>query len=140
MHTTWSRRALLVAAASALPAAQLPRKIRLGVIGYDGHLSEILSRLPDYPDVELVAVADAESDPRATESALKNRFVAKARRYRDYPEMLAAERLDCAAVCNHNGGRAAAIVACVDRKLDVIAEKPFAISRAEFQAVVAPWR
>jgi predicted dehydrogenase len=137
METTWSRRALLLAAASALPAAQLPRKVRLGVIGYDGHLSEVLDRLPDYPDVELVAVADAASDPRATASALKNRFVSRAARYRDYPEMLARERLDCVAVCNHNGGRAAAIVACAGRKLDVIAEKPFAISRAEFQSVVA---
>jgi hypothetical protein len=85
METTWSRRALLLAAASALPAAQLPRKVRLGVIGYDGHLSEILDRLPDYPDVELVGVADAESDPRATASALKNRFVSRAVRYRDDP-------------------------------------------------------
>jgi len=137
MHTIWSRRALLLSVASALPAAQLSRKVRLGIIGYDGHVSEILDRLPDLPDVELVAVADAESDARATESALKNRFVARAQRYRDYPEMLARERLDCVAICNHNGGRAAAIVACATRKLDLIAEKPFAISRAQFQAVVA---
>jgi predicted dehydrogenase len=142
MDTNWSRRGLLMAAAaSALPAraetVKLPRKVRLGVIGYDGHLSEILERLPDFPDIELAAVADAGSDARATQSALRNPLVARAKRYADYPEMLANERLDCAGICNHNGGRAAAIVACAARKLDVIAEKPFAISRREFDGVVA---
>ena len=116
---------------------KLPRKVRLGVIGYDGHLSEILDPLPDFPEVELVAVADAASDPQATRSALQSPLVARAHRYSDYPEMLDRERLDCAAICNHNGGRAAAIIACASRKLDVIAEKPYAISRGDFAAVIA---
>src|SRR5689334_18392446 len=112
-----TRRTLLFAAAVAAAAepAKLPRKIRLALIGYDGHVGDVLGQLPNFPDVELVAVADAASDPSATQSTLKNRFVAKARRYSDYPEMLAKERLDCVAICNHNGGRAAAILACAAR-------------------------
>jgi len=116
---------------------RLPRKVRLGVIGYDGHLSEILDKLPSFPDVELVAVADAASDPQATRSALRNPLVARAHRYPDYAEMLDRERLDCAAICNHNGGRATAIIACASRNLDVIAEKPYAINRGDFAAVIA---
>jgi predicted dehydrogenase len=137
-----TRRALLLGA-SALAmtgpaaAARLPRKVRLGVIGYDGHLADILGQLPEFPDVELVAVADAESDPRATQSALKNPFVARAKRYADYGEMLDRERLDCVGICNHNGGRAAAILACASRNVDFIAEKPYATTRRDFDAVVA---
>jgi predicted dehydrogenase len=142
MNRTWSRRGLLLgmsAAAISGKAAtiKLPRKITLGVIGYDGHLSDILGPLPDFPDIELAAVSDAGSDAAAVRSALRNPRVARSRRYADYPEMLAREKLDCVAICNHNGGRAAAILACAERKLDVIAEKPYAINRRDFQAVVA---
>src|SRR5689334_7117812 len=113
--TKCSRRALLLATTGAAMLragpSQLPRKVRLGVIGFDGHLSEVLDQLPLFPDVELVAVADAASDPEATRSALRNPYVARASRYQDYTEMLDRERLDCAAICNHNGERAAAIIA-----------------------------
>jgi predicted dehydrogenase len=141
MDINWSRRGLLTAMSAAAlgraEAVKLPRKVTLGIIGYDGHLSEIVGRLADFPDIELAAVADANSDPQATGAAFRNPAVASARRYRDYPEMLSRERLDCVAICNQNGGRAAAIVACAEHKLAVIAEKPMAISRREFEAVVA---
>jgi predicted dehydrogenase len=144
--TNWSRRELLAAtAAGALIGAasgraagvKLPRKVALGLIGYDGHPEEILRPLADFPDVTLAAVADAGSDRRAVESALRNPFAAKARRYVDYNEMLNREQLDCVAICNHNGGRAAAIVACAERKLNLIAEKPFALNRRDLARVVA---
>jgi predicted dehydrogenase len=142
MNRTWSRRGLLLGMSAAAfsgraATVKLPRKITLGVIGYDGHLGDILDPLPDFPDIELAAVADAGSDPGATKSALRNERVARARRYADYPEMLRKEQLDCVAICNHNGGRAAAILACAERKLDFIAEKPYAITRRDYQAVVA---
>ena len=93
--------------------------------------------MPDFPDVELVAVADDGSDPAATESALRNPAVSKARRYSAYAEMLNREQLDCVAICNNNGGRAAAIIACAERKLNLIAEKPYAITRRELTSVIA---
>src|SRR5690242_21454321 len=79
--TNWSRRGLLLGmAASAVSSraetVKLPRKVRLGIIGFDGHVSDILSPLPDFPDVELIAVADAGSDPGALRSALRNPAVA----------------------------------------------------------------
>jgi predicted dehydrogenase len=137
-----SRRQLLLAiAATAIPGraatVKLPRKVTLGLIGYDGHPEEILRPLADFPDVELAAVADAGSDSRAIESTLRNPFAAKARRYRDYAAMLQREHLDCVAICNNNGGRAAAIAACAERKLNLIAEKPFAINRRGLATAIA---
>jgi predicted dehydrogenase len=119
------------------PEVRLPRKIRLALAGYDGHPEEILRVLPQLPDVELVAVANEESDPAAQTSVFKDRYAAKARRYETLEQLLAAEQLDVVAVCNHNGRRAAAILACATRKLNVIAEKPLAVSRADLDAIYA---
>jgi predicted dehydrogenase len=132
----------MAAAAAAVrgQTVRLPRKVRLGMIGYDGHPEEILRPLADFPDVELAAVADAGSAPQAVQSALRDRFVARARRYTGYPEMLAREQLDCVAICNNNGERAAAILASADRKLNLIAEKPYATSRRDLDAVLAAVR
>ena len=136
-----SRRGLLALAASAIESRaetmKLPNKVRLAIIGYDGHVDEILRTLPDFPDVELVAVADDGSDPGATQSALRNSAVSKARRYSRYAEMLNREQLDCVAICNNNGNRAAAIISCAERKLSLIAEKPLAITRRELTSVIA---
>jgi predicted dehydrogenase len=49
--------------------------------------------------------------------------------------MLARENLDLVAICNNNGERAAAIIACLQRNLDVIAEKPLALKRADLEKI-----
>ena len=142
MNTNWSRRGMLLAmAASAVEGSadtvKLPNKVLFVVIGYDGHVDDVLRPLPDFPDVELVAVADAASDPGAIRSVMRNAFVAKARRYTTYAEMLDKEGLDCVGICNNNGERAAAIIACAERKLNLIAEKPYATSRRDLTAAIA---
>lgn len=141
MDKNLSRRSLLLAAAASAfegraATVKLPNKVRLGIIGYDGHVDEILRIFPEFPDLELIAVADDASDSGATQSALRNPSVSKARRYAAYPEMLDRERLDCVAICNNNGGRAAAIISAAERKLNLIAEKPFGITRRELTAVI----
>ena len=125
----------LLAQVEAAPEVRLPRRIRLAMAGFDGHPEEILRVLPQLPDVELVAVAVEESDPDAEASAFKNRYVAKARRYETLAELLGGEQVDVVAVCNHNGRRSAAILACAARRVNVIAEKPLAIDRADLDAV-----
>src|SRR5207247_10301763 len=57
-NMNWSRRAWLMAMAASTvtgraATVKLPGKVRLGLIGYDGHVAEILRPLPDFPDVEL---------------------------------------------------------------------------------------
>jgi|GEM_PF-1002705 len=141
----FNRRGLLLGAAGtgllAGPAqaneVRLPAKVRLAITGLDGHVGEILRVLPQLPDVELIAVADAGSDPETARSSYADPAVAKARHYGTLAELLQREQVDLAAICNNDGERAAAIVACARRKLNVIAEKPLATNRADLDAVYA---
>lgn len=142
-HLGPTRRSLLagslvlpvMAQSSAPQPVVLSRKIRLGMIGFDGHVDEILRVLPGLPDVELVAVADAASDAVAIATHSKNPYVSRARSYSTKEEMLAREALDCVAICNNDGDRAAAILSCASRKLDVIAEKPLALNRSDLNSI-----
>ncbi len=134
-----TRRAVLAGTAAALGVqaesgpVRLPKKIQVGMIGFDGHYSEILDPLPRLPDVEVVAIADSDAGKLA--DAARHPKLAAVRQYRDYGEMLARESLDLVAVNNNNGERASAILACTEKKLHVIAEKPLAIVRADFENV-----
>jgi predicted dehydrogenase len=132
-----TRRKLVAALGGSLLARAQGKKVRLGMAGFDGHPEEIWRPLARMPDVELVAIADAGSAPDALSSALKQPVVVKALRYPGLKEMLANVKLDMVAVCNNNGARAAAILACAERKLDVIAEKPLGLNRGELDAVYA---
>ena len=124
------------AAASSLAAPDLirfDRKIRVGLIGLGGHVGEILRPLPQLPDVEVVAISDP--NPEAMASLARNPRIKAAAQYADFRQMLERERLDIAGVCGPNGGRAEKIVACVERKLHVVAEKPLAIELDELQRI-----
>jgi predicted dehydrogenase len=125
-----------MAAAVPLAAEQvkLPRKIRVAIIGLQAHTGLIVDPLPRLPEVEIVAVCD--EDAAAVDTFIRGRSELRAARpYTDYRRMLGSETLDVVGVCNNNGERAAAILACVDRKLHVIAEKPLAINRNELEHI-----
>lgn len=121
-----TRRALLAA-----PAIKLPRKLRLGMVGVLGHAGDILNPLKDLPDVELVAVA--ESDPAELQKMRSRPVAAKATFYSDYRRMLDAEKLDLCGVCTSNGDRAESVIAVAERGLPLIAEKPLALHRTDFE-------
>lgn len=122
-----TRRAMLASAA----AIKLPRRLRLGMVGVLGHAGEILTPLAHIPEVELVAVA--ESDPGELARMKKRPVAAKATFYSDYRRMLDAEKLDLVGVCTSNGDRAASVIAAAERGLPLIAEKPLALTRADFE-------
>lgn len=135
-----SRRSWLASAASAALAQEpgrtvrLPRKVRLALVGLEGHTGEILQPLARLPEVELVAVCDPDGE------RLKRTFANRrpeVRRYTDLERLLETETLDVAAVCGPNGGRAERILACLGRKLHVIAEKPIALTRGELARIRA---
>ncbi|MFN0104688.1 MAG: Gfo/Idh/MocA family protein [Bryobacteraceae bacterium] len=121
-----TRRAMLAGA-----AIKLPRKLRLGMVGVLGHAGEILTPLAHIPDVELVAIA--ESDPVELDKIRKRPVAAKATFYTDYRRMLDAEKLDVVGVCTSNGDRAASVIAVAERGIPLIAEKPLALTRADFE-------
>lgn len=134
-----SRRAVLSAAAAAIASAQqprsevrLPRKVRIAIIGFDGHPGEITGVLSRLPDVEVAAISDK---PAAMARAARNPRFAGAKQFTDYERMLDGEKVDVVAVCNNNGERAGAVIASAKRGLNVIAEKPLAIVTSDLERV-----
>jgi len=120
-------------AGALLAPLRLPRKIRLGLIGVEGHTGEILGPLAQVPDVELVAISDP--NPKLLAAAARRPQAAGARSYTDYRELLDRERLDVAGVCGTNGTRAEIILTCAARKVHVAAEKPLAIERNDLERI-----
>lgn len=112
---------------------RLPQKLRLAIIGLEGHIGEILDPLDRLPDVELAAVYDP--DPHLMEQIAKGKHGAGARQYRDWRELLDREKLDIAGICGTNGERAAIILECARRKLHVVAEKPLAITTGDLDRI-----
>src|SRR5690242_14268039 len=92
-----------VAARAAQPVVHLPQKVRLGLIGVEGHISEITGHLKETPDVEFVAVADPDSKAAAH---FARGPLAGLRQYTDYRRMFDNEKLDMVAVGGPNGSRA----------------------------------
>lgn len=102
-----SRRVALLAASPTMAATiKLPQKVRVVLIGREGHTGEVTTVAKQIPEIEIVAQVDGTADYRA---------------------VLDREKPDVVGVCNDNGARAAAILACAERRLSFIAEKPFAI-------------
>ena len=58
-----------------------------------------------------------------------------AKQYSDYRKMLDEMKPDVVAICNDNGARAGAVLECAERKLPMIAEKPLAIDRKQYEKV-----
>lgn len=121
-----TRRALLQAAAVA--PVTFGRKIRVGIIGTEGHTGELSKPLAVAPEIELVAAAGTNA---AQLAKLK-----VARRYTDWRRLLDREPdLDVIAVTNNNGERAQVILACAERKKHIIAEKPLALTRGDLDKI-----
>ncbi len=97
--------------------------------------ARFLGQLRRLPDMELVAYASDATDPKTLESQLKIAAVRKAKAYQDYAPMLERETFDLVAVCNNDGRRSRAILACAAKGLHVIAEKPLALNRHDLALV-----
>jgi predicted dehydrogenase len=134
-----SRRAFLVAAGGlAIRAAlaetenaDLPSGIRVGIIGFAGHYTEVtgIKNL----NVQFVAI----SDPNAAtlERVGRSANLRGARQYADYRKMLATEALDVVAECGENEPRARIVQDCAQRGLAIITEKPLGLNLKELGAV-----
>lgn len=136
-----TRRAFVAAAttttlqAQSTPPVSLGRKVRVALLGTVGHPGEITGPASSLPDVELVAVYDP--DPAALDRFSRRRGMESVKPYADYRRMLDTEEIDVVGVCNANGPRAAAILACFERNLHVAAEKPLALTRDDLAAIRA---
>ena len=108
-------------ASLALQPVRLPKKIRVVLVGLQGHPGEILGQLRNLPDLELAGICDA--DRRAAEASLKSAG-SGGRVYQSWREMLDREKPDLVAACNAADERPAVILESIARGLPWIAEKP----------------
>lgn len=137
----WTRRSILQTGGAGLarllaapaPRPALPNPVRVGIIGLDGHYSEVLQAARLLPEIRIVSVAAPTA--REVRRAASNPLLAAARHYDDYRRMLDTEKLDVVAVTDSNGQRAASLLACAERGLAIASEKPLAISLEDLDAV-----
>ncbi|MCC6539060.1 MAG: Gfo/Idh/MocA family oxidoreductase [Bryobacterales bacterium] len=124
-----SRRDLLAAAA----ALKLPQKIKVAMIGLDGHPTEVTRPLPQLPDVDMVGVWDP--NPKSVERFLKAPRHAAAKPFTEWRKMLDEVKPDVVGVCHANSHHAEAIIECLGRGIHVIGEKPIATDLASLKQV-----
>jgi predicted dehydrogenase len=99
--------------------------LSLALIGLKGHQYIVLEALPELPDVSLTAVADDSPEalkrvpdfPGATE---------KTRTYLGYRELLENHTPDIVVEAGTDRDRADIVVACAERGINLISEKPLA--------------
>lgn len=120
-------------AQQAAAPVRLPRKVRIAMLGFDGHPSLILGELPRLPDVEVAAIYD--SNAKQLEAQGRKPAMAKARQYSNYVELLDKERPDIAGICGPTSEHTPAILACAERRIHVACEKPLALSMEELERV-----
>lgn len=130
---SWMAGAALAAQAAPREIVRLPKKVRLAIIGLEGHTSEILDPMNQLPDVELAAVWDR--DPKVAQDFAGSRHGRGARAYGGWRELLDRETLDMVGICGTNGERAEIILECAKRKLHIVAEKPLAITAPDLDRV-----
>lgn len=112
---------------------RLPQKIRCALIGVDGHAGEVTGPLAELPDVQLVAIADPSA--KRVAQMTKSPRLSGAKYYPDWRKMLDSEKVDVIGIHNANSMHADPIVACLDRKIHVIAEKPIATDLNDLERV-----
>lgn len=132
-RTLLGQAGMLASAVAAEPERRLPAEIRVGVIGLDGHVSEITSAARTVPGLRIVAVT--ERKPELLQPARRAAVYKDATFYDDYRTLLDREKLDVVAVCGETGGRAAILQACAGLRLPIVAEKPLALTLDELRAV-----
>lgn len=107
------------------------KKLRLGMIGAGNIANTHLSRYINNPNVELAAICDIDID-KANRTADKFGIP---NRYPSAEAMLKAEALDAADVCVWNCSHAECTIAALNAGLNVLCEKPMAMTVAEAEAM-----
>lgn len=126
-------RGVMAEALGEKPTGLWPEIVRVGIIGLEGHYSEITSAARVLPAIRVTAIA--EHDAGLRQKVSRNPVLAGATFYDDHRTLLEREKLDVVAVCGQNDVRAAIVRACVARRIPVVAEKPLALSLSDLEAV-----
>lgn len=86
--------------------------------------------------LEIVAVCDVVPD-RMDEKIQMFNLSETVKKYTDYKEMLANEKLDLVGICTESGNHAHIAIDCANAGVNMIIEKPIALSLADADAIIA---
>lgn len=121
---------LALATAQASPRRKIGRDsvIRTGLIGRDGHYGILLNSIPHLKNVEWTAYAKGEPGENPAWIRRQPAWTKNTRVYEHYNEMLEKEDLDVVGVCLPFYQNAGAAVKACHRGVNVISEKPAALT------------
>jgi predicted dehydrogenase len=129
-----TRRSLLAALPAVAATVKLPQRIKVAMIGLDGHPTEVTKPLPQLPDVDMVGLFDPL--PKTIAQYQRDPRLAGAKTYTtDWRKMVDETKPDVVGVCNANSLHADIIVECLGRGIHVIGEKPVATELADLERV-----
>jgi predicted dehydrogenase len=140
MMTTIRAAALAALATAFLPAADwaqavppeptpAPKRLRLAIAGLThGHVHGILGR-PDRGDVEIVGIAERNGE--LARRYAERYSLSPSLLFDDLATMLDRVKPDAVAAFGPTSDHLAVVEACAPRKIDVMVEKPLALSLAE---------
>lgn len=86
-------------------------------------------------NLDIVAVCDIVED-NMEDKILKHRLDKSIHRYTDYKEMLDKEKPELVAICTESGKHASIALDCIDKRCNVIIEKPIALSLKDADAII----
>lgn len=110
--------------------------VKLALVGLQGHWYEVMEALPSLPAVQLVAVADTNAEALARVPNLPG-ATPETRTFTDYRELLAQARPEVVVEAGIDSARAEVLLACAERGVDFICEKPMAKTLDELDRVQA---
>jgi len=110
-------------------------KVRVGLIGTDGHTGVLLGTVARLPNVELTAFAKSLPDDDASGMKRNKAAGPDMRVYDQFEEMLEKEELDVVGVCLPYYRNAEASIAAARKGIHIVSEKPIATTLADLDAL-----
>ena len=111
-------------------------RIRTGFIGCGGNASSHIGRVLQIPEAEVVALCDPSSDS-LTRAKERNPEAKDLPEFTDYEKMLAEVELDAVQISTPHTLHFEQIMACLDKGLHVLSEKPMVCSVEHAHQVIA---
>lgn len=109
-------------------------RLKLGVIGLvHGHVAGFFRQAPARPDIEIVGIAEPDA---ALAQRYSDQFhIDRKLFFTTVEQMVDHAKPDAAVLYTSTYGHRAAVEACARRKIDVMMEKPLAVSNDEARAI-----
>jgi predicted dehydrogenase len=125
---------LMLLCFTAAAPAQPTQRLKIGVVGLvHGHVAGFFRQALSRPDIEIVGIA--EPDAALSRRYAEQFHIDQKLFFASIDEMLDRARPAAAVLYTSTYGHRAAVEACAKRKIDVMMEKPLAVSNEEARAI-----